>query len=74
MVEYLNMTSDEIDLEIEKLTSQLDKISDHEAYSYEDVINKEKQINKISRKLKDLICVLEVEHFLEVGPQGTDPL
>jgi len=73
MLEYLNMTSDEIDIEIEELTVQLDKIRDVKASSYEDVINKEKQLDKISRKLKDLLCVLEVEHFLEAGPEGKDP-
>lgn len=67
------MTSDEIDLEIEKLTSQLDKISNLETYSYEDVLSKERQVKKISKRLKDLVCVLEVEHFLQAGPEGVDP-
>ena len=67
------MTSDEIDAEIENLELQLDELAEQTASSYEDIIDKELKIKQLSKKLKDLICVLEVEHFLEAGPLGKDP-
>jgi chromosome segregation ATPase len=74
MTEYIEMTSSEIDDEIERLESQIEKISNMNIFSEEDAEKQGRNLDVVRNKIKDLICVLEVEHFLETGPGGSDPL
>ncbi len=74
MVKYMNMTEDEIDAEIEKIEQELIKIQEMNTLTSKDFDRQTKKIKKLKRKVNDLICVLEVEHFLEAGPEGKDPI
>lgn len=74
MVKYVNMTEDEIDAEIEKIEQELIKIQEMNTLTSKDFDRQTKKIEKLKSKVNDLICVLEVEHFLESGPEGKDPI
>ena len=68
------MTSDEIDAEIAKIEKNLDKIQNMNTLTSKDFDKQTKKIKQLKKKVNDLICVLEVEHFLEAGPEGKDPI
>jgi polyhydroxyalkanoate synthesis regulator phasin len=74
MVKYMNMTSDEIDAEIAKIEKNLAKIQNMNTLTSKDFDKQTKKIKQLKKKVNDLICVLEVEHFLEAGPEGKDPI
>lgn len=74
MLKYMNMTEDEIDAEIEKIEQELIEIQEMNTLTSKDFDRQTKKIKKLKRKVNDLICVLEVEHFLEAGPEGKDPI
>lgn len=74
MVKYMNMTDDEIDAEIQKIEQELIKIQEMNTLTSKDFDKQTKKIKKLKSKVNDLICVLEVEHFLEAGPEGKDPI
>ena len=68
------MTSDEIDAEIAKIEKNLAKIQNMNTLTSKDFDKQTKKIKQLKKKVNDLICVLEVEHFLEAGPEGKDPI
>jgi hypothetical protein len=67
------MTDEEIDKRIEKLEKMQRKALAMDESTLENINKKIKQVEKVRRKIEDLTCELEVEHFLEYGPEGKDP-
>jgi hypothetical protein len=39
----------------------------------ESIVKKQKLLTNLKKQIDSLVCVLEVEHFLENGPNGQDP-
>jgi hypothetical protein len=74
MVKYMNMTEDEIDAEIEKIEREFDKIQMMKTLTNEDIDKQSAKLAKLTSTINDLMCVLQVEHFLEAGPGGKDPI
>lgn len=68
-----NLTEEELDNEIKLTEKQFDDVMNMEVDSYESILKKEKMLKNLKHKIESLVCVLEVEHFLENGPQGQDP-
>jgi uncharacterized coiled-coil protein SlyX len=67
------MTDEEIDKRIEKLEKMQRMALAMDESTLENINKKIKQVEKVRRKIEDLTCELEVEHFLEYGPEGKDP-
>jgi len=67
------MTDQEIDDEIDKLQASYEKVMKLPIDTEKQINHKRKLLKKIENQVHDLICVVEVEHFLENGPMGTDP-
>lgn len=66
---------DEIDAEIEEIERELERIQKQNMnfLSSDEIEKQDKAIKKLKNRISELICILEVEHFLEVGPCGKDP-
>lgn len=67
------MTEEEIDNEYDKLVKQYEKLLKLPTNTIDEINRKQKLIKKLKAKVNDLICIGEVEHFLEHGPMGKDP-
>lgn len=68
-----NMTEEEIDKKLEKLERLQKQALAMDEHTIEAIDKKFKQLNKVKRQIENLTCELEVEHFLEYGPEGKDP-
>jgi hypothetical protein len=68
-----NSTEEELDNKIKLTEKQFDDVMNMEVDSYESILKKEKMLKNLKHNIESLVCVLEVEHFLENGPQGQDP-
>jgi chromatin remodeling complex protein RSC6 len=64
---------DETDRELIKIEKRLKKILEREVYTEEEIIKQEQDLATLKKKIDKLMCELEVEHFLLVGPMGADP-
>jgi peptidoglycan hydrolase CwlO-like protein len=67
------MTDQEIDEEIDKLQASYEKAMELPTDTEKQINRKRKLLKQIENQVHDLICIVEVEHFLENGPMGTDP-
>jgi hypothetical protein len=67
------MTEDEIDNEYNKLVVQYSKVLALPTNTITEINRKQKLLKKLKAQVADLICIGEVEHFLENGPMGKDP-
>ena len=68
-----NMTKEELDHQFEITEKTFDQIMNMKTDCYESVLKKQKLLTNLKKQIDSLVCVLEVEHFLENGPQGQDP-
>jgi chromatin remodeling complex protein RSC6 len=64
---------DKTDRQIITLEKQLNEVLEREVYTEEELIKQERDLAKLKKKVNKIMCELEVEHFLLVGPMGTDP-
>lgn len=64
---------DETDRKLIKIENQLTKILKREVYTEIEIIKQEQDLATLKKKIDKLMCELEVEHFLLVGPMGADP-
>lgn len=69
-----NMTEEEIDNEIKKSEQQFTDLMKIDVNCYESFEKKDNLIANLKKRVDFLICQLEVEHFLENGPKGQDPI
>lgn len=67
------MTEQEIDDQIKITEQQFNDVMNMEVDSYESIVKKQKLLTNLKKQIDSLVCVLEVEHFLENGPNGQDP-
>jgi hypothetical protein len=67
------MTEDEIENEYVKLTAKYEKVLTLPTYTIDEINRKQKLIKQLKDQVNNLICIGEVEHFLENGPMGKDP-
>jgi peptidoglycan hydrolase CwlO-like protein len=67
------MTEDEIENEYVKLTAKYEKVLTLPTNTIDEINRKQKLIKKLKNQVAELICIGEVEHFLENGPMGKDP-
>jgi hypothetical protein len=67
------MTEDEIENEYVKLTEKYEKVLNLPTNTIDEINRKQKLIKKLKNQVAELICIGEVEHFLENGPMGKDP-
>jgi hypothetical protein len=68
-----NMTTEELDQQFEITQQNFNQIMNMPADCYESVEKKQKLLTNLKKQINSLVCVLEVEHFLENGPRGQDP-
>jgi|LakMenE01Jun11ns_1017448.scaffolds.fasta_scaffold9956071_9 hypothetical protein len=68
-----DMTEEEIDEQIKITEQQFNDVMNMEVACYESVVKKQKLLTNLKKQIDSLVCVLEVEHFLENGPNGQDP-
>ena len=68
-----DMTEQEIDDQIKITEQQFNDVMNMEVDSYESTVKKQKLLTNLKKQIDSLVCVLEVEHFLENGPNGQDP-
>jgi hypothetical protein len=68
-----DMTEEEIDEQIKITEQQFNDVMNMEVDCYESVVKKQKLLTNLKKQIDSLVCVLEVEHFLENGPNGQDP-
>jgi len=68
-----DMTEQEIDDQIKITEQQFNDVMNMEVDSYESIVKKQKLLTNLKKQIDSLVCVLEVEHFLENGPNGQDP-
>jgi chromatin remodeling complex protein RSC6 len=64
---------DKTDRQLITLEKQLNEVLEREVYTEEEIIKQEQDLAKLKKKINKLMCELEVEHFLLVGPMGADP-
>jgi hypothetical protein len=67
------MTTEELDQQFEITQQNFNQIMNMPADCYESVEKKQKLLTNLKKQINSLVCVLEVEHFLENGPRGQDP-
>ena len=67
------MTEEEIDEQIKITEQQFNDVMNMEVDCYESIVKKQKLLTNLKKQIDSLVCVLEVEHFLENGPNGQDP-
>jgi hypothetical protein len=67
------MTTEELDQQNEITQQNFNQIMNMPADCYESVEKKQKLLTNLKKQINSLVCVLEVEHFLENGPRGQDP-
>jgi hypothetical protein len=67
------MTEEEIDEQIKITEQQFNDVMNLKVACYEAVVIKQKLLTILKKQIDSLVCVLEVEHFLENGPNGQDP-
>lgn len=68
-----DMTEQEIDDQIKITEQQFNDVMNMEVDCYESIVKKQKLLTNLKKQIDSLVCVLEVEHFLEHGPNGQDP-
>jgi hypothetical protein len=68
-----DMTEEEIDEQIKITEQQFNDVMNMEVDCYESIVKKQKLLTNLKKQIDSLVCVLEVEHFLENGPNGQDP-
>ena len=68
-----NMTTEELDQQFEITQQNFNQIMNMPTDCYESVEKKQKLLTNLKKQINSLVCVLEVEHFLENGPRGQDP-
>lgn len=69
-----DMTNEEIDQQMETVENNFKVVMKMKPDSYESIVKKQKMLKQLREHIDSLVCVLEVEHFLENGPQGQDPV
>ena len=68
-----DMTEEEIDEQIKITEQQFNDVMNMEVDCNESIVKKQKLLTNLKKQIDSLVCVLEVEHFLENGPNGQDP-
>jgi hypothetical protein len=67
------MTEEEIDEQIKITEQQFNDVMNMKVACYKSVAIQQKLLTILKKQIDSLVCVLEVEHFLENGPNGQDP-
>lgn len=68
------MIDDDQDMEYNAIKERYDKIKNYPRQTEQQERIRRKAFSKLKKDIEYLICMYEVEHFLEFGPGGQDPL